>query len=141
MKFLLYPLSIVYNLITTLRNLLFDIGLINSVQYKIPTIGVGNLSTGGTGKSMLVDYLIELLKIEYSLTTLSRGYNRDTSGFIQATSKSSAYEIGDEPYQFYSKHPERRKDNSMIQKAMNNPGLLVEEVEDKKIKTIPYGKD
>ena len=75
MKFLLYPLSIVYNLITTLRNFLFDIGLINSVQYKIPTIGVGNLSTGGTGKSMLVDYLIELLKIKYSLTTLSRGYN------------------------------------------------------------------
>ena len=73
---LLYPLSIVYNLITTLRNFLFDIGLINSVQYKIPTIGVGNLSTGGTGKSMLVDYLIELLKIKYSLTTLSR----DTKG-------------------------------------------------------------
>tara|TARA_R100001443_G_scaffold68178_2_gene76938 strand:+ start:6411 stop:6626 length:216 start_codon:yes stop_codon:yes gene_type:complete len=42
---------------------------------------------------------------------------------------------------FYSKHPERRKDNSMIQKAMNNPGLLVEEVEDKKINTVPYGKD
>jgi len=55
MKFLLYPLSIVYNLITSLRNLLFDLGLINSVQYKIPTIGVGNLSTGGTGKSILVD--------------------------------------------------------------------------------------
>ena len=106
MKFLLYPLSIVYDLITAFRNFLFDIGLINSVQYKIPTIGVGNLSTGGTGKSMLVDYLIELLKIKYSLTTLSRGYNRDTSGFIQATSKSSAYEIGDEPYQFYSKPPE-----------------------------------
>ena len=60
MKFLLYPLSIVYNLITSLRNLLFDLGLINPVQYKIPTIGVGNLSTGGTGKSILVDYLIEL---------------------------------------------------------------------------------
>ena len=75
MKFLLYPLSIVYNLITSLRNLLFDLGLINSVQYKIPTIGVGNLSTGGTGKSILVDYLIELLKIKYRITTLSRGYN------------------------------------------------------------------
>ena len=72
MKFLLYPLSIVYNLITSLRNLLFDLGLINSVQYKIPTIGVGNLSTGGTGKSILVDYLIELLKIKYKITTLSR---------------------------------------------------------------------
>ena len=133
MKFLLYPLSIVYDLITALRNFLFDIGLINSVQYKIPTIGVGNLSTGGTGKSMLVNYLIELLKIKYSLTTLSRGYNRDTSGFIQATSKSSAYEIGDEPYQFYSKHPEinvvvcedRRKGMKLILNNLPNTQISI----------------
>jgi len=133
MKFLLYPLSIVYNLITSLRNLLFDLGLINPVQYKIPTIGVGNLSTGGTGKSILVDYLIELLKIKYSITTLSRGYNRDTSGFIQATSKSSAYEIGDEPYQFYSKHPEinvvvcedRRKGMKLILNNLPNTEISI----------------
>ena len=133
MKFLLYPLSIVYNLITSLRNLLFDLGLINSVKYKIPTIGVGNLSTGGTGKSILVDYLIELLKIKYRITTLSRGYNRDTSGFIQATSKSSAYEIGDEPYQFYSKHPEinvvvcedRRKGMKLILNKLPNTEISI----------------
>ncbi len=133
MKFLLYPLSIVYNLITSLRNLLFDLGLISSVQYKIPTIGVGNLSTGGTGKSILVDYLIELLKIKYRITTLSRGYNRDTSGFIQATSKSSAYEIGDEPYQFYSKHPEinvvvcedRRKGMKLILNNLPNTEISI----------------
>ena len=133
MKFLLYPLSIVYNLITSLRNLLFDLGLINPVQYKIPTIGVGNLSTGGTGKSILVDYLIELLKIKYRITTLSRGYNRDTSGFIQATSKSSAYEIGDEPYQFYSKHPEinvvvcedRRKGMKLILNNLPNTEISI----------------
>ena len=133
MKFLLYPLSIVYNLITSLRNLLFDLGLINSVQYKIPTIGVGNLSTGGTGKSILVDYLIELLKIKYRITTLSRGYNRDTSGFIQATSKSSAYEIGDEPYQCYSKHPEinvvvcedRRKGMKLILNNLPNTEISI----------------
>ena len=133
MKFLLYPLSIVYNLITSLRNLLFDLGLINSVQYKIPTIGVGNLSTGGTGKSILVDYLIDLLKIKYRITTLSRGYNRDTSGFIQATSKSSAYEIGDEPYQFYSKHPEinvvvcedRRKGMKLILNNLPNTEISI----------------
>ena len=99
MKLLLYPLSIIFDLITSFRNLLFDLGLIDSVQYKIPTIGVGNISTGGTGKSMLVDYLIELLKIKYNITTLSRGYNRDTSGFIQASSKSSAYEIVAVPFQ------------------------------------------
>ena len=63
------------------------------------------MSTGGTGKSILVDYLIELLKIKYRITALSRGYNRDTSGFIQATS-NLLHMIGDEPYQFYSKHPE-----------------------------------
>ena len=133
MKFLLYPLSIVYNLITSLRNLLFDLGLINSVQYKIPTIGVGNLSTGGTGKSILVDYLIELLKIKYKITTVSRGDNRDTSGFIQATSKSSAYEIGDEPYQFYSKHPEinvvvcedRRKGMKLILNNLPNTEISI----------------
>ena len=133
MKFLLYLLSIVYDLITTLRNFLFDIGLINSIQYKIPTIGIGNISTGGTGKSMLVDYLIDLLKIKYNITTLSRGYNRDTSGFIQASSKSSAYEIGDEPYQFYSKHPEinvvvcedRRKGMKLILNNLPNTQVSI----------------
>ena len=133
MKLLLYPLSIIFDLITSFRNLLFDLGLIDSVQYKIPTIGVGNISTGGTGKSMLVDYLIELLKIKYNITTLSRGYNRDTSGFIQASSKSSAYEIGDEPYQFYSKHPEinvvvcedRRKGMKLILNNLPNTQVSI----------------
>ena len=89
-----------------MRNILFDIGILDSKIYKIPTIGIGNLSIGGTGKSILVDYLINLFKSNYSITTLSRGYNRDTKGFVHANSKSTAYEIGDEPFQFYSKHPE-----------------------------------
>ena len=89
-----------------MRNILFDIGILDSKIYKIPTIGIGNLSIGGTGKSILVDYLINLFKSNYSITTLSRGYNRDTKGFVHANSKSPAYEIGDEPFQFYSKHPE-----------------------------------
>ena len=80
MKILLYPISVIYNFFVSTRNFFFDIGIIKPIQYKIPTIGVGNLSTGGTGKSIIVDYLIELLKKNRNVTTLSRGYNRDTRG-------------------------------------------------------------
>ena len=78
LKFLLYPLSLLYSIYTHFRNLLFDLGLIDSIEYKIPTIGIGNLSTGGTGKSIIVDYLIERFKKNKKITTLSRGYNRKT---------------------------------------------------------------
>ena len=105
-KFLLYPLSILYSLYSSIRNLLFDFGLIDSIEYNIPTIGIGNLSTGGTGKSIIVDYIIERFKTSKKITTLSRGYNRKTTGFVHASKSSNAYEIGDEPFQFFSKHPE-----------------------------------
>ena len=62
LKSLLYPISLIYGFILGIRNILFDIGVLDSKVYKIPTIGVGNLSVGGTGKSILVDYLINLFK-------------------------------------------------------------------------------
>ena len=99
-KILLYPISLIYGLLVSIRNILFDIGILDSKVYKIPTIGIGNLSIGGTGKSILVDYLINLFKSDYHITTLSRGYNRDTKGYIHANSRSTASEIGDEPFQF-----------------------------------------
>ena len=132
-KILLYPISFIYSITVGIRNTLFDIGILNSRIYKIPTIGVGNLSIGGTGKSILVDYLINLFKSNYNITTLSRGYNRDTKGFVHADSKSTAYEIGDEPFQFYSKHPEinvvvcedRRKGMNIILKKLPQTELCI----------------
>ena len=133
LKFLLYPLSVIYSIYTSFRNLLFDLGLIDSIQYKIPTIGIGNLSTGGTGKSIIVDYLIERFKKNKKITTLSRGYNRKTKGFVQASESSDAYEIGDEPFQFFSKHPEinvvvcedRRKGMNIILKNLSDTELCI----------------
>ena len=133
LKFLLYPLSLIYRLYSSFRNFLFDLGIIDSIVYKIPTIGIGNLSTGGTGKSIVVDYIIEKHKNKSKITTLSRGYNRNTKGFVQASKKSSAYEIGDEPFQFYSKHPEinvvvcedRRKGMNIILKNLPNTDLCI----------------
>tara|TARA_B100000900_G_scaffold100080_1_gene82774 strand:- start:3088 stop:4113 length:1026 start_codon:yes stop_codon:yes gene_type:complete len=132
-KFLLYPLSILYSIFSSFRNLLFDFGLIDSIEYKIPTIGIGNLSTGGTGKSILVDYIIERFKTSKKITTLSRGYNRKTTGFVHASKSSNAYEIGDEPFQFFSKHPEinvvvcenRRKGMDIILKNLPTTELCI----------------
>ena len=133
LKFLLYPLSLLYSIYSSFRNLLFDLGLIDSIEYKIPTIGIGNFSTGGTGKSIIVDYLIEKFKKNKKITTLSRGYNRKTKGFVHASESSDAYEIGDEPFQFFSKHPEinvvvsedRRKGMNIILKNLSDTELCI----------------
>jgi tetraacyldisaccharide 4'-kinase len=106
MKFLriiLFPISILYGWIVFLRNKLYDWKVIPSKTFDIPTISVGNLSAGGTGKTPHIEYLIRLLKPEFYLATLSRGYGRKTSGFILADTQSTAIDIGDEPLQFKKK--------------------------------------
>jgi len=73
------------------------------VSLVIPTIVVGNLSVGGTGKSPQIEYLIRLLQNEYKIAVLSRGYKRQSKGFIMADENATAKSIGDEPMQFYQK--------------------------------------
>ena len=105
-RFLFAPFALVYGLIMTIRNILFASGFLERKQYKTPTVGVGNLSMGGTGKSVVIDYLINTLKRKYKTATLSRGYGRSSKGFVLATSNATAENIGDESFQFYKKHPE-----------------------------------
>jgi len=61
---------------------------------------------GGTGKSPMVEYLIELLHDKFSIATVSRGYKRKTKGYALANENSTALEIGDEPMQFHTKFPQ-----------------------------------
>ncbi len=105
-RVLLFPIALVYGLILKLRNYFYDREIFKSTGFNIPIINVGNLSVGGTGKSPMVDYLVSLLKHQYHVATLSRGYKRRTKGYILAGSQSSAVEIGDEPMQFYLRHQE-----------------------------------
>lgn len=100
---ILYPFSFLYGEIITIRNKLFDKGVLESTSFKIPTIVVGNLSVGGTGKSPQIEYLIRLLQHKYRVAVLSRGYKRESKGFIIADANSSVKDIGDEPMQFYRK--------------------------------------
>ncbi|WP_339634769.1 tetraacyldisaccharide 4'-kinase [Bizionia echini] len=100
---ILFPIVPIYYLVTWLRNRFYDLGLFKSQSYPVPIICVGNLSTGGTGKSPMIELLIHFLKDSFCVATLSRGYKRETEGFRLATVSDSAKTLGDEPFQFYSK--------------------------------------
>ncbi|MBU0939802.1 MAG: tetraacyldisaccharide 4'-kinase [Bacteroidetes bacterium] len=100
---ILFPFSILYGIITAIRNYLFDTEVLKSYSFAVPTIVVGNLSVGGTGKSPQIEYLIRLLSPHYRVATLSRGYKRKSEGFVLADANATAATLGDEPYQFFSK--------------------------------------
>lgn len=102
----LYPISFLYGIGVNLRNKFFDWGILQSKNFNIPLINIGNLAVGGTGKTPHTEYLIKLLSKNYSIAVLSRGYKRKTKGFYLADSKSTASEIGDEPFQIKSKFPQ-----------------------------------
>ena len=92
-----------YGAITSTRNYLYSKNILKSTKFDIPTIVVGNLSVGGTGKTPQIEYLIRLLQSHYKVAVLSRGYKRKSKGFIIADKNASAELIGDEPFQYYQK--------------------------------------
>ncbi len=102
---LLYPLSILYWLITGIRNFLYEAGILKSTSFPVPVICVGNITVGGTGKTPHTEYLLELLGENFRVAILSRGYKRKTSDFRIASASSTVAEIGDEPLQIFSKYP------------------------------------
>lgn len=106
LRLLLFPFSLIYGLIIVIRNWCFDAGLLQSRKFNLPVIAVGNLTIGGAGKSPMTEYLIRLLKTEYNIATLSRGYGRNTKGFLLAGANASASQVGDEPSQFKHKFPD-----------------------------------
>lgn len=105
-RYLLFPFSLVYGAFVWLRNWMYDKNIIKSASFNFPIICVGNLATGGTGKTPMTEYLVEILKTRYKTATLSRGYKRKTKGFAIADMNSTAIDIGDEPMQFHQKFPD-----------------------------------
>jgi len=101
----LFPFSLLYGFISQIRNFIFDKGFAKSTKFDIPTICVGNLAVGGTGKTPHVEYLLTLLQNECQTAMLSRGYKRKTKGFQLADENSNAAIIGDEPFQIQQKFP------------------------------------
>ena len=92
-----------YAMVMAARNKAFDTGVLKSREFAIPTICVGNISVGGTGKTPHIEYIAKLLKDEFRIAVLSRGYGRKSKGYIKADSRSTMQQIGDEPFQIKNK--------------------------------------
>jgi tetraacyldisaccharide 4'-kinase len=100
----LYPFGALYGSIVKVRNKCYDKGWFKSSVTPKFSICVGNLSVGGTGKTPMIEYLIELLlKGDKNITVLSRGYRRNTKGFLEIIDSVTAAEGGDEPFQIANK--------------------------------------
>ena len=133
LRYLLFPFSILYGWITSIRNFLFDKDILKSYSFDIPIIAVGNLSVGGTGKTPQIEYLIRLLSDHYKIAVLSRGYKRKSKGFILADKNSTAEILGDEPFQMHQKFPEitvavdadRRNGITKILSLPNKPDVIL----------------
>jgi len=135
LRVLLLPFSFLYGIVTKVRNLLFDFGILKSKEFQTKSISVGNITVGGTGKSPHIEYPINLLNNNYKLATLSRGYKRMTKGYFVADENATYAEIGDEPMQFHSKFKdvkvvvdeERRRGMENIEKNIQPDIILLDD--------------
>lgn len=105
-ELVLRPLSYVYGGVVALRNKLYDLEVLHSRKPRIRTLSVGNITVGGTGKTPHSEYIIELLKDNFNVAYLSRGYKRKTKGFVMATADTPWQYIGDEAFQIKTKYPD-----------------------------------
>jgi tetraacyldisaccharide 4'-kinase len=106
LRLLLLPFGSLYGIVAILRNWLYTRKILKSEAIPVASICVGNLSTGGTGKTPLVDYLISHFEArQKKVATLSRGYGRKTTGARIAVDNDGAGEIGDEPAMYRARHP------------------------------------
>ncbi len=105
-KILLFP----YWLILKIRHFMYDHGLKKVHKADVPTICVGNITVGGTGKTPHTEMLLRTLMQDMdwgarNIAVLSRGYKRRTKGFQQVVAEGTAKEFGDEPLQIKRKFP------------------------------------
>ena len=109
LSILMLPLGAVYGIIGLVRRGLYKIGWLHSYRSTLPTICIGNLAVGGTGKTPMVEYLIRLFQSDRRVATLSRGYRRKTKGYLNSDNADvevTAATFGDEPTQLHHKFPD-----------------------------------
>ena len=108
LRILLFPFSILYGLAIRIRNFLFDHNILKSYRAEAHIISIGNITTGGTGKTPMAEYLLrDALKKNIKTAYLSRGYGRKSKGFrIVNSSTDNAQTVGDEALQVVDKFPD-----------------------------------
>ena len=107
-RLLLFPFSLLYGLIIRLRNFLFDRQILESYKAEAFVISLGNLTTGGTGKTPMAEYLFRYAQEnKIQAAYLSRGYGRRSKGFrLVDPATDTAKTVGDEALQIADKFPD-----------------------------------
>lgn len=98
LKYILWPLSLLYRFIIAIRHLFYLTGIFKSHRVAVPVVIVGNVTVGGTGKTPLVITLVKALKNQgFRPGVITRGYRGKASTWPQTvTEKSNAVLVGDE---------------------------------------------
>jgi tetraacyldisaccharide 4'-kinase len=95
---LLWPLSLVFGALATLRRAAYRAGLLKSHRIDVPVIVVGSVVVGGSGKTPVVMALVEHLRSRgFAPGVVSRGYGRSIQDCREVRPTSEAHEVGDEP--------------------------------------------
>src|SRR5690606_23785309 len=134
LRYLDFPISLVYALVVHLRNLLYDLGIFASRSHSTPTISLGNFSMGGTGRTPTVEYLLGSLAGQ-RVAVLSRGYKRTSKGFFLADASSTVLDLGDEPFQLHRKFPnlalavdgDRRRGIETLERSVSPELILLDD--------------
>ena len=125
----LFPFQIVFAGVVFLRKTLYKKGVFSRYTAPVPVIAIGNISTGGTGKTPMVDYLLSKFSKNYQLGVLSRGYGRSSKGYVAVTPNTTADAVGDEPKMLAQKHPNvavsvcEHRPNGLVQMLKDHPKI------------------
>jgi tetraacyldisaccharide 4'-kinase len=133
-RLLLFPLSLLYGFGVSVRYALFSTNILREKEFNIPIISVGNITVGGTGKTPHIEYLVSILKNDFGVATLSRGYKRKSKGFKIAGENPNVSEIGDEPKQIKQKFTDITV--SVCAKRVEGINRLLENDKDNKLHVI-----
>ena len=97
LHFLLLPFVPLYSLFIRIWAWLYQSGFFGKARFSVPLIAIGNIQTGGTGKTPHVAYIAEYLSNRCKVGIMSRGYKRLTYGYRLALPNDGYREVGDEP--------------------------------------------
>ncbi|HQV50772.1 MAG: tetraacyldisaccharide 4'-kinase [Flavobacteriales bacterium] len=106
LRILLAPFTLLHAAVLRIRHLLYDTGVIRPVRPAIPTIAIGNLALGGTGKTPMMELVLRILKGTEQIATLSRGYGRKGSDLHEVNANDATALSGDEPVQVKRNFPQ-----------------------------------
>ena len=101
MRLSLLPISFLYAIALKTRHKMFDLGILRPMVWDTPTICIGNLELGGTGKTPLTEYLVKMLMTDYRVAIISGGYKRKSKEIVVANEHTTLDELGDEPMQYH----------------------------------------